>query len=408
MTSPELPSRRADAANLVAALAATAVFAAIGAVLGAERPLAGVLAGTAGTAATWWWYARGKAAALARRLAAERAGIASLVVDHRALAGLMGRCSAEAGRQTGETRGELGQIDGLLADAVASLNASFDAITAQTRHQQELAVAATRGGGGANGGPSHFESFVLETSNTLRQLVDHAVSGSQAAMDLVQKMAHLNGQIGEITGILGEIEAISRQTNLLALNAAIEAARAGEAGRGFAVVADEVRTLSNRTSAFSQQIRDRIEGMAKEIRVTEEVIDGLASHDMAVTHDARLHVESVMSELGMANGEVAQSVQKLHRLAEEVEAAVNGAVSGLQFRDLTTQLVDRARRRTDALETLLRDVAQLAASAEAGRSRAEGTAVESGLEQALAQAGERPGRGPVARSPVDRGEAELF
>lgn len=90
-------------------------------------------------------------------------------------------------------------------------------------------------------------------------------AGTQSIRDVVQRSSEsvqrLDSRMAQISNITGLISDITNQTNLLALNAAIEAARAGEHGRGFAVVADEVRTLASRTSKAAEDIRHMVEGL---------------------------------------------------------------------------------------------------------------------------------------------------
>ncbi len=115
-------------------------------------------------------------------------------------------------------------------------------------------------------------------------VVEQAVERIQAVADLVasssEAIARLGDRSQQIGSIISTIEGIAEQTNLLALNAAIEAARAGEQGRGFAVVADEVRTLAGRSHEAANQVGERI-------RVIQEEVDAVVRNMSGVTEDVQ-------------------------------------------------------------------------------------------------------------------------
>ena len=296
------------------------------------------------------------------------------------------RCGEEFSVQFDNTRGELGRAQQIFSDAIAKLIDSFNAMSAQARRQQELGMEIISKHGGAQG-ISDFEQFARQTSDTLRTFVDSVVENSKLAMELVEMTDRIATEMRQILGMLGEIEGISKQTNLLALNAAIEAARAGEAGRGFAVVADEVRDLSGRTSHFSQQIRALMQNMQKSIADTETAINKMAAQDMTFALQSKSDVEQAMNDVEELNRHTSQTVTELNHIAEVMESSVNQAVVSLQFQDMVTQLVSHVSNRLGELQSVVGEIGgagRVAGGAANGISPEQAERVRAQLANAVA------------------------
>ncbi|WP_122053540.1 methyl-accepting chemotaxis protein [Vibrio sp. Evd11] len=187
----------------------------------------------------------------------------------------------------------------------------------------------------ANRSAQQGQQVIELSAGEMRKLVDRMSS----AVPIVEELAKNNGNITEILSV---IEGISEQTNLLALNAAIEAARAGEQGRGFAVVADEVRNLASRTQSSVGEIRAVID---KVHAGTQDVVEAIQEGNI-LANDTALHVQKAVEDLGSIFTSIAaisDMNNQIVRAAEE-QQSVSGEVnqSVVNIRDLSAKILDQA------------------------------------------------------------------
>ena len=159
------------------------------------------------------------------------------------------------------SRHEIDRARELIREAVGNLGGSFDAMNRKSRQQSQALARIVDRAGEDGGGGVDVARFAQHASHQMEQLVEALEQVSGQSSNTVQHIDQMAQHLDGIFALLEDVKSIADQTNLLALNAAIEAARAGEAGRGFAVVADEVRKLAERVNKATQEIVGNINGM---------------------------------------------------------------------------------------------------------------------------------------------------
>jgi methyl-accepting chemotaxis protein len=308
------------------------------------------------------------------------------------------------------------QVQDILADAVDRLITSFTTLEEQSRQQQTLALNLTgRGQGGHTPQETSldFESLRRDIERVLTTFVEASRSNSRAARELVAQMGQTSSQFQTVLGMLGEVKKIAAQTNLLAINATIEAARAGQAGRGFAVVAEEVRLLSVHSNKFSEQIGEQVHGISTALQSVEATIHKMADQESQLVATASSRVGELMEKTQAFNRHVEDSAEKIGQLSEYVETGVRTAVTSLQFQDMSTQVIGHVNTRLELLGSILSGMAELPLAVEGAGAGVKETC-ECRLQQfnqtltAASELVEKAHHSPVSQKSLETGEIELF
>jgi methyl-accepting chemotaxis protein len=293
---------------------------------------------------------------------------------------------------TGHIKHDLERARTITRDATARIDRSFRGLQESTAAQRDAlhqvsAAFHKENGSGAIG-------FASQSEALLRQFVDEIVRVSRDSMRMIDQLTELSGKVDSITDCADAIDGLARETRFIAFNARIETHRAGDAGRTFKVVADEVKRLANASSNLSNQIRQSVGACQSDLTSARKTSTGLASHDMSRAIDSHRGLIAAISKLDSVN-------QDLDKMLETVTQNVSEAVRALQFEDMVTQILNATASRVDRLGELAVQAVQIVERGQNGDRVGPMQEVIHGLRGL----GERLA---VQQQSMDQGTVELF
>ncbi|MBL4906183.1 MAG: HAMP domain-containing protein, partial [Sneathiella sp.] len=211
-------------------------------------------------------------------------------------------------------------------DQMSSTSQSMTQTADETRSRSEtVATASDQASASVNSVASATEELSSSINEISRQvgqaasIASDAVSEAKRTNEMVTSLSEAASKIGDVVGLINDI---AGQTNLLALNATIEAARAGDAGKGFAVEASEVKNLASQTAKATEEISSQINAVQTETNNAVGAIGGISSTIGRISEIAT-SIASAVEEQGAATGEISRSIQQAAQSTQEVSQNIN-------------------------------------------------------------------------------------
>ncbi|MCK6265676.1 methyl-accepting chemotaxis protein [Vibrio sp. ZSDE26] len=261
----------------------------------------------------------------------------TLIIELKGLADQSQNVSASTATTAQQTRDSLNDQNREIENVVTAMN-QMSATASEVANASEQTASETE----------DMSKNLKSCENSLVLAMEHVDTMSKESIEAKEAVIKVSDSSNNISSIVEVISSIAEQTNLLALNAAIEAARAGEQGRGFAVVADEVRSLASKTQSSTDDITKLIHALQVEVNSASKVIEsGTEKAELAVsqTNEALSSISAIVGQIDTVSSQIthiATAAEEQSAVTEEINRNITG------ISDSTAQLARLADESFDS------------------------------------------------------------